>query len=826
MRLARWAAPLALAVAGCSVLLPPPPEPVDERPAAFRSVLDGRPRVLTVELGDDLWAAYDTQSASLYKVWRDGVDLEGAVYDYRHGPQPVALGPAYVLRSGRTAWRLRVDGERVRPQVQYRGHREEADGVVLLSSLSHGELVVDVEEKISRGAGSAPSVVWRYRTGRVPPGVGVEHELGLGSLAGPLESGGAELRAPSDDLEQGRGYLALVPEQDAWVQARFGSPAIEEDPPAEVDEGWERFDQSGCASCHALEARTVGPSLLDIAERYDADEDVVSALADKVRTGGSGAWGEAAMPANDFLSDEEARQLVSFVLAFDGDDAAAQAFAAGRRGDGGPSLLWLVTVAPWYYGVPYLAGVIGDSVDALFDPTGRRPGHGEPLAGVHPSFDLEQIRPDDFRPKVGGMDFLSDGTLVVSTWDEIGAVYRVEGATGEGPDDVRAKRIAWGLAEPLGVRVVDDEIFVLQKQELTRLVDADADGRVETYEAVSNDWEVSGNFHEFAFGLAPADGGFYLTLASGVVPGGNSATGQPADRGSVQHVSRDGTATTVARGFRTPNGVGVGPNGALFVADNQGAWLPASKIVHVRPGRFYGFRDVDPDGDATRQETPPVVWLPQDEIGNSPTEPVSLDLGPYRGQLLYGDVTHGGIKRVALDEVGGELQGAVFRFSQGLEAGVNRMRWGPDGKLYVGGIGNPGNWQQFGKKWFGLERLAFNGDATFEMLAVRATPGGMEIEWTEPLRADVGTDAGAYRIEQWRYEPTADYGGPKVDEVALEVTDVELSEDRRRARLSVPGLRPGSVVHVRLDPRVFFNDDGASLWSTEAWYTLNRLPTS
>jgi cytochrome c len=46
--------------------------------------------------------------------------------------------------------------------------------------------------------------------------------------------------------------------------------------------------------------------------------------------------------------------------------------------------------------------------------------------------------------------------------------------------------------------------------------------------------------------------------------------------------------------------------------------------------------------------------------------------GPYKGQMLHGDVTHGGLARDFLEKINGAYQGAVFRFTQGLEAGVNQ----------------------------------------------------------------------------------------------------------------------------------------------------------
>ena len=66
-------------------------------------------------------------------------------------------------------------------------------------------------------------------------------------------------------------------------------------------------------------------------------------------------------------------------------------------------------------------------------PWGTReiPGDGFSLTGVHPSYDLSQARPDVFTPKVGGMDFLSDGRMVISTWDPAGSVYIIENANAD-----------------------------------------------------------------------------------------------------------------------------------------------------------------------------------------------------------------------------------------------------------------------------------------------------------------------------------------------------------------------------------------------------------
>lgn len=454
------------------------------------------------------------------------------------------------------------------------------------------------------------------------------------------------------------------------------------------------------------------------------------------------------------------------------------------------------------------------------------PGDRISLIDVHPAFDLAQARPSSFEPRVGGMDFLSDSSLIMCTWDSVGPVYRLEGVTRNEPEKIKVTRIASGLAEPLGVKVVNDTIYVLQKQELTRLIDTDKDGIIDDYQTVCDGWLVSANFHEFAFGLAYKDGYFYAALATAIEPGGASASPQIPDRGKVIRISKkDGSISFIAQGLRTPNGIGIGVDGELFIADNQGDWLPSSKIVHVKEGAWYGSRSVDFEGTANLKETLPVVWLPQDEIGNSPSQPAYLNVGPYKNQQLHGEVTHGGLKRVFVEKVNGEYQGAVFRFVQGLEGGVNRVVWGPDGSLYAGMIGNPGNWGQQGKKWFGLQRLTYNNKPVFEMLAVRAKSNGIEIEMTEPIAERYGNSPSDYEIKQWYYKPTISYGGPKLDLKNLEIKSVNISDDRRKVFLELKGMEPNHVVYVRLK-NTFISEQDRELWSTEAWYTMNQIPVN
>ncbi|UZI33544.1 ricin-type beta-trefoil lectin domain protein [Streptomyces sp. VB1] len=458
------------------------------------------------------------------------------------------------------------------------------------------------------------------------------------------------------------------------------------------------------------------------------------------------------------------------------------------------------------------------------------PGDGLPLTEVHPNYTLTNLRPAGFEPQVSAMDWLPDGRLAVATWggtdNSTGEVYLLSNVTGAtGPDKVTYKKIASGLKEPMGVKYVDGKLYVSQKHELTELNDTNGDDVTDQYKRIAT-WPFGNNFHEFAFGLLYKDGFFYLNLSVSINYGGATTDPQPApNRGTTIKVNKaSGEVSYVAGGLRTPNGIGWGPDGDMFVTDNQGGWLPSSKLVHIKQDRFFNHY-TNPDGPFdSRPVTKPVLWLPQNEIANSPSTPLQLKDGPFAGQMLFGDVTYGGIQRGFLEKVGGEYQGAVFRLTQGLEAGVTRISVGPDGALYAGGLGAGGNWGQEGKLSHGLQKLTPNGTDAFDIRAMRAVPGGFELEYTQPVSTETAANlAGRYKIKQWRYVPTAAYGGPKVDEESLTAQSATLSADRKTVTLTVPGLKADRVVHVR-SARPFSATDGEQLWSTEAWYTMNQLP--
>ncbi len=958
----------------------PPAAERGHSPWVFRSVLDRRPRMITFALSKTLWAAYDTQTASLYKVWRDGVEFDGAVYTTRHGPQPASEGGGYIVNDVETPWTVRHGGREHTPTVQYLGHRYEGERAAIRYALRFGQhQEVEIEEwpEAAPADDGRPGFLRRFDIVKNESNAQVVLTTSVQSLhsANDVAANGTWTVSESvqrDGTIEVRGQLTLRPKQTSFITTFAGEPAVL---PAVaesvVDPAIDIMERSDCNVCHNADYHTIGPSYRQIAQRYKSTQRNIELLAQKIIAGGAGAWGDVMMSPHPEMPPEDAQKLAAHVLSFDKEDAdgielgavsakpqterklpkglepgvtlnyyeiedAVQGVPVIDEGQP-PSKLSVVPAMsltmnpsqPGEYGfeefqrkrkfVIHAHGLLevrnageytlriddgtGDSrmflgerkiietqanvmpqasvqlktglhpftieysnsafndwhtLQFLWTPPGEResivpasslatktpsraditpgyktyklmppvgvPGDGLPLRAVHPSFELVDIRPETFQPKVAGMDFLADGRMVMSTWSPDGAVYVLEGIDGHDPSDVKIKQIASGLAEPLGLKVVDDEIYVMQKQELTRLVDRDGDDLIDDYQLVSNDWTVTDNFHEFGFGLAYEDGAFLATLASAVLPGGAPARPQAPDRGSLIRIDpKTGQAEMYARGLRTPNGIGYGVDGELFIADNQGNWLPSSKIVHVKQGAFYGFREVNPERDRTLAEIPPVVWLPQDEIGNSPTNPAPLTVGPYQGQMMHGDVTHGGLKRVFVEKINDAYQGCVFRYVQGLEAGVNRIAWGSDGALYVGGVGNPGNWSHAGKLHHGFQKLVPTEAVAFEMLAIRIKSNGVEVEFTKPLRAGEGSRPEDYHVRQWRYVPTEEYGGDKIDDETLRVRSVNVSNDRRRAFLELDGMRPAHLVYLRI-ANPFISEDNEEMWTTESWCTVNAIP--
>jgi hypothetical protein len=233
----------------------------------------------------------------------------------------------------------------------------------------------------------------------------------------------------------------------------------------------------------------------------------------------------------------------------------------------------------------------------------------------------------------------------------------------------------------------------------------------------------------------------------------------------------------------------------------------------------------------------PYVWLPQTEGQTTPAQYWKFTDTRYDGDFLVGIGDSG--HRVVLESLERVKQGCVLRFSTG--------------KLDL------------------FSHPAPTHEQTFEMLAVRAMTNGFEIEFTKPLDPRCGWDPESYYIEQWPFslgatEPRSDESTkeseaeatkrrsdegnvaadsrvgrsteqdtahravargsahpPQRDGIRYPVKSASVSPDRKKVFLEIDNLKESHVVYIRLLPPCI-SEDGELPWSTEAWYTLNKIP--
>jgi cytochrome c551/c552 len=74
------------------------------------------------------------------------------------------------------------------------------------------------------------------------------------------------------------------------------------------------MQKDGCAACHAVDKKIVGPAYQDVAAKYRGDKDALTKLVQKVKAGGSGVWGAVPMPPNAQVSEADIKALVSWIL--------------------------------------------------------------------------------------------------------------------------------------------------------------------------------------------------------------------------------------------------------------------------------------------------------------------------------------------------------------------------------------------------------------------------------------------------------------------------------------------------------------------------------
>ena len=408
--------------------------------------------------------------------------------------------------------------------------------------------------------------------------------------------------------------------------------------------------------------------------------------------------------------------------------------------------------------------------------------------------------------RIGGLDFFKDGRIAFSTWN--GDVWVGKGIDAE-LGSIEWQRCATGLFQALGLKIVDDKIYVLGRDQITRLHDLNNDGEADLYENFNNDFQVTPAFHEFAFGLdTDSEGNFYSAKGGPVRQGGRGWEPLSDHSGCLFKISKDGQKFEIfATGLRAPNGIGVGPNDEVSNGDNEGTWVPADYIHISKKGDFVEVPDL------AHRDTPPpahgthVCWIPKDMCNSNGAQVwvTSDKWGPLKGQMLYLSYGQSALYNVIQERVGDVPQGGIVRFPLQFASGLSRARFNPiDGQLYVSGLRG---WQTNAQRDGAIQRVRYTGGTVTMPNGIHFTDKGIRIDFTNALDATTAAEAANYSAQQYNYRWTSAYGS-KVWKVSdpnqngtdpLSISAVTLSPDKKSVLLEIAGLKPVMQIEVKMN---------------------------
>ena len=428
-------------------------------------------------------------------------------------------------------------------------------------------------------------------------------------------------------------------------------------------------------------------------------------------------------------------------------------------------------------------------------------------------------------PVGGGIDPLQTAYICTVHGD----VWRVSGIDGE-LRELTWKRYATGLFQPLGLKVLNGDIYVLGRDQITRLKDLNGDGEADSYDCFSNLYDTSAGGHDYVTCLeADKDGWFYLMHAK---------------LGAVR-ISPDGQKLEViGTGLRNPNGMGLGPQGQLSAAPQEGEWTPASGIFDIQKGDHFGYPGPLPpnkleqplialhDPLKTVGVEAPFTYIPR-RTDNSSGGEVWVEgdrWGLPAGTMLHFSFGQCTVMLVMQERVSGSdgqpvLQGGTIPFPLLFDSGACRGKFSPhDGQLYVTGLRG---WTTAATQDGCLQRVRFTGRKPYLPTAVKTYKNGLAITFPGFLGNDV-EDQGNYTVEAWNYKysqvyGSADYKLTNPNEQGRDEWTVKSATrlDKQTVFLEIDEIHPCCQVQIRFTLNLANQEEPVR--STIA-YTLHRVP--
>ena len=267
------------------------------------------------------------------------------------------------------------------------------------------------------------------------------------------------------------------------------------------------------------------------------------------------------------------------------------------------------------------------------------------------------------------LDFFSDGRMAVSTLS--GDVWIVSW-TKENPNALTWSRYASGLYEPLGLKIVDDTIYVRGRDRITRLHDLNKTGEADFYENFYEEPdEIGASYHAFIFELqTDRAGNFYFSQSGYKSP----------LTGGVVKISPEGKyAEFVGTDLRNPNGMGAGgPKDWVTITDNPSGKAVYNGFFLAKKGATYGYKK--------GRTVPMLVMLPAriDSSSGGQCWTDAKDWGPLSGSVIHTSYSRCAAFYCFIQDIEPYPNGFAVQFPFPLKSGAMRPRVNPvDKQVYL-----------------------------------------------------------------------------------------------------------------------------------------------
>ncbi|SEI37228.1 Glucose/arabinose dehydrogenase, beta-propeller fold [Dyadobacter koreensis] len=430
--------------------------------------------------------------------------------------------------------------------------------------------------------------------------------------------------------------------------------------------------------------------------------------------------------------------------------------------------------------------------------------------------------------RLADISFYDSGHAAGVTFE--GDVWMIEGID-KNLKNIRWKRFASGLHEPMSIEVVRDTVYVFGREGIVRLHDLNNDGEADYYENFSNVVVQSPESREWAADMVYGPDGSFYVAKGGTQSNGPGVTSQIAKgfragskhNGTILKILPDGRSfEVIATGLRGPY-IGMHPEkGTLTASDQQGNFVPSTPIYLIKKGDYYGV-----PASAHRKDNPPIAppltWIPHraDRSSISQVWITGNKMGPLNENLIHFSFAHPGLFRVLIDSAAKITQGGVSFIQADYPAPTSKGAMNPvDGQLYVTGFNL---WGSSSKGISALLRLRYTGKPMYLPNQFQAARQGIVLGFDTALDANLSVSD--FAVKRWNYKRTEEYGSGhfKLDgtsgEETLDVAGVYLSSDRKKVLLLVPDMQ--EVMQMEVAYRIKASDGKIS--SDRFWFTINNL---